>query len=185
MDSTGDVMVHYLPLLLMLSIVAVNHLITHQRTERRYALEALRLRAALSSELRALQDTYQMNLDLISRNEDHLMSVRSPVMIYRSNLGRVTSLFESELVDELVSLFARNETIEALLAAHGTSKGGLSYLLTPKSKVEGLKQMLAAGVNHIEWTRQVLDQTQERGSPTPVPAEAPPHALNVESAIAR
>src|SRR5262245_5834335 len=55
---------HFMPILMMLVMVGANHVITHIRTERRYLIEASRLCAALSSELRLLQDIYRMNLGL-------------------------------------------------------------------------------------------------------------------------
>jgi hypothetical protein len=162
MFATEGWSLHVLTIVLMTTMVGLNHLIAHHRTERRYALEANRLRSALISELGSLHDFYRMNLELIERKEDFLMSVRSPTQIYRSNLGRITSLFETSVVDDLVSVFARNELIEGLLAAHATSKGGISYQLTPKSKIDDLKKGLAEGVNHIAGMRYALGQNNRK-----------------------
>lgn len=156
MNVAGDWMLHSMPVLLMLGMVGLNHLIMHHRTERRYALEASRLRAALISELRALQEIYRMNLELIESKANYLISARSPVLVYKGNLGRLTSLFDSPVIENLVSLFARNEIIEGLLAAHAIGKGGVSYQLTPETKLHELKQMYAAGADHAAWTCNAL-----------------------------
>ena len=148
---------HFIPVLLMLGMVALNHLIVHQRTERRYAIEAARLSAALGAELRMLHDLYAKNLELLDAKAGYLMSTRSPVLVYKSNLGRLSSLFEAPIIEHLVAVFAQNERIEALLAAHSNSKGGLTYVLTADSKVDELRDMYVQTARELDWTRHALD----------------------------
>jgi hypothetical protein len=148
---------HFLPILLMLGMVALNHMIVHQRTERRYSIEAARLRAGLTAEMRVLVDLYAKNLELLETKAGYLLSTRSPVMVYRSNLGRITSLFEATVIEHLVNIFAQNERIEAVLAAHATSKGGLTYTLTADSKVDELKQMYLDTSRELDWACQALE----------------------------
>jgi hypothetical protein len=149
MFMTGDWMWHLSPVLLMLGMVTLNHLIVHHRTERRYALEAARLRSALIAELRALHKLYRTNLDLIEKKANYLLSTRTIVVVYKANLGRLTSLFEPAVIERLVSWFFENEVLEAQLAAQATSRGGISYQLTADTGVEELKRMYAAGAEDL------------------------------------
>jgi hypothetical protein len=146
----------------MLGAVALNHVIVHRRTERRYAVEAARLCAGLAAELRVLGELYETNLDLLEEKAGYLLSTRSPVVVYRSNLGRLTSLLDASIIQQLVTIFARNEQIEALLAAHATSKAGLTFQLTAESKVDALKDLYRQTARELEWTRNALEG---RGDP--------------------
>lgn len=148
---------HLLPIVLMLGMVALNHFIVHQRTERRYALEASRLRAALGAELQVLLDLYAKNLELLETKAGYLLSTRAPVIVYKGNLGRLPSLFEAPVIEHLVSVFAQNERIEALLATHANCKNGLTYVLTADSKVDELKGMYLETSRELQWTREALD----------------------------
>jgi len=157
MNITGEWMWHLLPLMLMLGMVGLNHLIVHQRAERRYELEASRLRSALVAELRALHKLYLTNLDLIESKANYVLATRSPV-IYRGNLGRFASLFESALIEHLVTLFAENELLEAHLSAQANNRAGVSYQLTPETRVEEFKQMYTAGAKDLEITCHALER---------------------------
>ncbi|HTQ82683.1 MAG TPA: hypothetical protein VMI47_05390, partial [Pseudolabrys sp.] len=64
----------FTPVFFMMGMIAINHVINNQRADRRTAAEALRLRAALAAELRALQDIYKRNLQLIEKKADHILS---------------------------------------------------------------------------------------------------------------
>jgi hypothetical protein len=154
----SDTFWHLSPFVLMFGMVALNHLITHRRVEKRYALEAFRLRVALLAELRMLKDLYIANLRLIDGKANYLLSGRSAVFVYRANLGRLTSLFGPAQIDCLVKVFARNELVESMLTAHAVCKGGLSYQLTPDTRIEEVKQMYESGVDELELTRQLLEQ---------------------------
>ncbi len=163
---TGESIWHLSPLILMLGVLALNHLIVHHRTERRYKLEAARLTGALIAELRALHKLYLINLDLIERNATYVLSSRSSSVIYRGNIGRLTSLFDVPIIERLVTLFAENEALEARLAAQATSKGGMSYQLTVDTKLEELKQMYAIGAKDLESTcDNLLRSTSAMGQP--------------------
>ena len=156
MNLTGDWTLHFIAVLLTVGILAANHLIMHRRIERRASLDASGLRVALVAELQALRDVYRMNLELIEEGATYLLSTRSPVLVYKHNLGRLPSVLEAPVIENLVSLFARNEIIESLLAAHATPKGGLSYRLTPQTRLGTLKQMYAAGLDQIVWACEAL-----------------------------
>src|SRR5262245_8100257 len=129
----GNWMWHLSPLVVMFGMVTLNHLIMHHRMERRYALEADRLRSALLAELRALHKVYMTNLELIDSKAGYVVSTRSVAAVYRGNLPRLTSLFEPPVIEPLVTWFAENEALEGKLAAQATSKGGISYQLTPET----------------------------------------------------
>src|SRR5262245_33187130 len=112
MLMAGDLMWHLFPIVLMIGMVTLNHLIMHQRMERRYALEADRLRSALLAELRALHKTYMTNLELIESKAGYVVSTRSVAAVYRGNLPRLASLFEPPVIEPLVTWFAENEALE-------------------------------------------------------------------------
>src|SRR4051812_35769383 len=156
MIIAGDWLSHWTPLFMMLGMVAINHAIMIYRAEGRLALEADRLRAALASELQMLADIYRTNIELINRKANYLLSARSPVLVYRHNLGKMTSLFDAALLERLVAHFAQNEIIEAVLAAHAQSKAGVSYQLTAETKVGELKGMYQLALADAQRMQSLL-----------------------------
>jgi hypothetical protein len=137
-------------------MVSLNHLIRHHRAERGRAIESSRLRGALISELQALHKAYCLSLELIESGANYLMSTRSVVLVYKGNLGRLTSLLEPAAIECAIAVFAENEMIEGLLAAHAAGKGGVSYRLTPDSQIEELERMYAAGREQIIKASAIL-----------------------------
>ena len=130
------------PVVLMLTIVIMNHVVIHQRNERKTASEALRFAAALAAEMRAMLDLYKMNFDLIEQKADYLLSTRSSIAIYRGNLGRLTALLERPAIERVVEVFAKNERIEAVVAAHSNLKCNLTYQFSSAdSKFDEWKKM--------------------------------------------
>jgi hypothetical protein len=166
MQFSIDSIWHISWLLMILSIMALNHVIAHHRSERKIALETQRLRAALAAELRVLHQLYHTNLDLLEKNANYVLSTRSPLLICKNNLGRLTALFETSVIEQLVTLFAHNEMLEAHVAAHTMPKAGVSFRLTPHSRPKQLSQMYTVAVRHLKETREALDQLE---SPVPSP----------------
>jgi len=164
MEISGLSTFHLFPVLFMLAVVAINHVIVYRRTEKRYAIEAERLCAGLTAELRMLRELYDQNLGLLEAKAGYLLSTRSPVVVYKSNLGRLTSLLDASIIQQLVTIFARNEQIEALLAAHATSKAGLTFQLTAESKIDALKELYQQTARELDWARMALEG---RGDPAP------------------
>jgi hypothetical protein len=144
------------PIALMLGIVIMNHFMMHRRKGRTDEAEAGKLRTALLSELRALQDIYRVNLQLIENQGRYLISTRSPIVVYKTNLGRVTTLLEHAEIEKLVSLFSRNDIIEELVSLHSNGRGAMSYRLLPRYSVDELKQMYATGIEHVAETCEEL-----------------------------
>jgi hypothetical protein len=140
----------------MLGIVIVNHIMMHRRKGQTDQVEAGKLRTALLSELRSLQDIYRVNLQLIENRGRYLISTRAPIMVYKSNLGRLTVLLEHGEIEKLVALFSRNDIIEELVSLHSNGRGAMSYRLLPKYSVDELKQMYAAGIEHVAETCEEL-----------------------------
>jgi hypothetical protein len=149
MAGPGSWIAPLFPAPLMLMVVALNHLITNQRNDRRLADETVRFRAALATELRALLDLYDTNLGLIARKADYILSTRSSVVVYKGNLGRLTLLLEPAAIAQVVRAFARNEKIEAVVPAHANFKCGLTYQFAP---AEG---------EYEEWRRMYEDAAGE------------------------
>ncbi len=77
-------------------------------------------------------------------------------MVYKTNLGRVTTLLEHGEIEKLVSLFSRNDIIEELVSLHSNGRGAMSYRLLPRYSVDELKQMYAAGIEHVAETCEEL-----------------------------
>lgn len=140
----------------MLGIVIINHIMMHRRKGQNDEAEAGKLRTALLSELRALQDIYRVNLQLIENRGRYLISTRAPLMVYKSHLGRLTVLLEHAEIEKLVTLFSRNDIIEELVSLHSNGKGAMSYRLLPRYSVDELKQMYAAGIEHVAETCEEL-----------------------------
>jgi hypothetical protein len=169
MQLPGDWIWHISWLLLILAAMAVNRAIAQQRAERRVAVEAERLRAALAAELSVLDGLYRTNMQLLEKNANYVLSTRSPLLICRSTLGRLTLLFDVPVIEQLVALFARNEMLEAHIAAYARPKAGISYRLPPsppQGKIERLSQMYAAAARDLEQTRAMLDRLE---APEPSP----------------
>ena len=132
---------HFTPVALMVSVVAMNHLMNNQRADKKLSIEASGLRSALSAELRALLAIYEKNLELIKRKADYILSTRSSVVIYRGNLGRLTTLLDASVIEQIVGIFAQNERIEAVVAAHSNFKCNITYQFSP------------ADADYDEWKR--------------------------------
>ena len=181
MNIISEWMWHLLPVMLMFGMMGLNHMVVHQRAERRNELEAGRLRRALIAELRGLHKLYLTNLDLIESKANYVLATRSPV-IYRGNLGRFASLFESALIEHLVTLFAENELLEAHLSAQANNRAGVSYQLTPETRVEELKEMYTAGVEDLKLTCEALERYDRTD---PVREVSAAHSGTVQSSSRR
>jgi hypothetical protein len=152
----------FIPVALMVSIIAMNHLITTQRADKRTEREASRLRCALAAELRAILDLYNINLRLIERRANYILSSRSSVALYRANLARIATLLEPTLVEQLVGVFARNEQVEAVLSAQTNLKGGLSYQFSAADvNFEEWKTMFEQSSRDVERVCQLLDDCKQ------------------------
>jgi len=180
-DAFGHWIAALSPVLLMLTIVILNHVVTQQRNDRKTASEASRFSAALAAEMRSMLGLYKMNLDLIEQKANYLLSTRSSIAIYRGNLGRLTTLLERPAIELVVEVFAQNERIEAVVAAHSNLKCNLTYQFSLadskfdewKRMYEEVSQSIAAACrlleteaieplsNVVPW-RLVLDQFFDR-----------------------
>jgi hypothetical protein len=143
---------------MMLTIVVMNHVITGQRNDRKSAGEATKFRAALAAELRAMLDLYEMNLDLISKKADYLLSTRSSIVVYKGNLGRLTMLLEQPAIEHVVAVFAQNERIEAVVAARSNFKCNLTYQFAPAdAHFDQWKRMYEEASQSIVRTCRLLE----------------------------
>jgi hypothetical protein len=167
MVTGGEWLWHISILALVIGMMFINRTLSGRRLERRTALEADRLRTALAAELRVLEELYRVNLDLLDKKTGYVLSTRSPLLILRGNLGRLT-LLESSVIEQLVALFAHNEMMEAHIAAVTRPRVGLSYRLTRESNVEDMSQMYATAAEDLERARATLDRL-EAARPSPIP----------------
>jgi hypothetical protein len=159
----------FVPVVLMLSIIIMNQVVVHQRNDRKTAAEASRFSAALVAELRAMLDLYKMNLDLIEQKADYLLSTRSSIVIYKGNLGRLTTLLDKSTIEHVVGVFAKNERIEAVVAAHSNFKCNLTYQFSPaETKFDERKQMYEQALQTVERACQILERPAGSASLEPV-----------------
>jgi hypothetical protein len=159
-------LMQFTPVALMMGIIAMNHLITNQRVDRKTETEASRLRCALAAELRALLGLYNNNLQLIAQKADYIMSSRSSVVLYRANLGRLPTLLEEPLIEQIVGVFAQNERIEAALSAHSNFKGGLTYQFpVADARFDDWKTMFEQASGDIERVCRLLEGRKQTSVP--------------------
>jgi hypothetical protein len=158
-DVANSWMFHLTPVLMMVGIVVINHVVAHQRLEKRTDVDASRFRAALAAELRALLDLYETNLDLLARGSDFVLSARQLTPVYKGNLGRLTTALEEDIVGRIVAVFAQNEKIEAILCAQAQPRNGSSYKITDID-TEEVKGLFAAAARNTEAACQALEVPQ-------------------------
>ena len=163
---TGNWVTPLVPVALMLSIVIANHVVTGQRNDRKTATEASRFSVALAAELRALLDVYKMNLNLIEKKAGYLLSTRSSIAIYRGNLGRLTALLEKLAIARVVEVFAKNEQIESVVAAHSNLKCNLTYQFSPTDiQFDEWKQMYEQASCSVACACQILERSASSPDP--------------------
>jgi len=148
----------FVPVVLMLSIVTMNYVVTGQRNDNRTAAEASRFSAALAAELRAMLDLYKMNLDLIEQKADYILSTRSSIVVYKGNLGRLALLLDKPAIEQVVGVFAQNERIEAVVAAHSNFKCNLTYQFSPaETKFDEWRQMYEQASSRVAFACRILE----------------------------
>jgi hypothetical protein len=155
---TGDWIWHASWLVLILGVMALNRAMAKRSRERSIALEAQKLRTGLATELRMLGELYRTNVTLLEKNANYVLSTRSPLLICRSNLGRLTELFEAAAIEHLVTLFAHNEILEAHIAAHARPKAGLSFRFPRHVQIEPFVRMYTEAAQYLERTQTALDR---------------------------
>jgi hypothetical protein len=156
----------FLPVVLMMSIIAMNHLIANQRADKKTDTEASRLCCALAAELRGLSELYNKNLQLIEQKADYILSSRSSVVLYRANLGRLAMLLEEPVIERVVRVFAQNERIEAILSAHSNFKGGLTYQFpVADAAFDEWKIMFTQASGEIEGACRLLEGRRQTSVP--------------------
>jgi hypothetical protein len=164
----------FTPVALMMSIIAINHLINNQRADKKTAAEASRLRSALAAELRAMLDLYKKNLQLIEKKADYILSTRSSVIVYRGSVGRFTVLLEDPLIEQIVGVFAQNERIEATIAARSNFKCGLTYqFAVADADFDEWKMMFTEAAANISFVCRTLEGHGRTSSPSQIPVAWP------------
>ncbi len=151
LEPFGTLLIHMSPALLMGTLLLVNLATRRQREARREAAEAGRMDAALDVELRALLDCYDENLDLIAAGSPFLVSTRSAGPVYRGSLGRVLSNLDERALSPVVAAFARQQRIEAYLAACTRPNGPHGVHVLPRqTPMQELKLRYAEGCREVE-----------------------------------
>jgi hypothetical protein len=162
-DNTTSWIIHFIPVLMMVGVLAINQTFTHQRVERRNDLEASRFRVALRAEMHALLDVYTTNLDLLARNCDYVLSARSMLVVYKGNLGRLTMLLDLAVIGQVVTAFAQNEKIESVLAvrAHPGNRPNCRIVLADMDLGE-LRRMYQAAAQDVAAACRALEGRELR-----------------------
>jgi hypothetical protein len=167
MDGATTTVIHFSPVLLMLCVVALNHAVHYRRGERKLTQEGSRLRIALRAELQALLDLYTTNIDLLRKRSDHLLSSRSSLIVYKSNIGRLPLHLDEAVLTKVINVYARNDRLEATVAVHATLKCGLAFKHAPSShEAEKLKRMYIAASRDIISVCDDLDAFASRAPTT-------------------
>jgi hypothetical protein len=166
-----DVLTHliamFLPALMMLSIVITNNIVAGQRIDKKTADESGRFVTALAAELRSMLELYQVNLALIDRKADYLLSTRTSIVIYKGNLGRLTSLLDKTAIEPVVRVFAQNERIEAVVAAHSNFKCNLTYQFPPNDdKFAEWREMYEQASVSLDSACRILEGLTESSAPS-------------------
>jgi hypothetical protein len=179
-----DVLMHvtatFLPALMMLSIVVLNHVVAGQRMEKKTADESDRFAA----ELRSMLELYHVNLGLIEQKADYLLSTRTSIVIYKGNLGRLTSLLDRAAIEPVVRVFAQNERIEAVVAAHSNFKCNLTYQFPPNDdKFASWKTMYEQALLSVDSACRVLEGLQGQAGATAPAVKAEPWRNTVDQMI--
>ena len=147
----------------MISVVLINQVTTHVRAGKRSALEACRLRGALGAELRSLQSLFAGNLNLLGREANYILSGKTSAAVYKGNLGRLTTLLDRPIIEQVVAIYAQNERIEAMLAACAKPSGGLAYRVSPgEVDLQELKVMYQEALENIAVICEALQHRGDR-----------------------
>jgi hypothetical protein len=174
--------------LMMIFICAMNLIVTHRRTESRVALDGRRLQAALVEELRLLARLYRSNLFLLEQQEMRLISTRTPLTIFRANVGRIT-LLDEQVITQLVGLHANNEHLELMVAERAKSiKGGqCTIYMFDKADigaVETFRDLFSQALASVETVVEDLE-ARSAAAELPAPASASGHGNTLVGTIGR
>jgi hypothetical protein len=107
-------------LIALLSALATRFGQFWQWLSRRRDRDNEKLATALRAELAALHELYDTNLRLIADDSGYLLSAKCFATVYRSCLARLNQL-PAAAIAPVVSVYTRNERIEALLAARAAA----------------------------------------------------------------
>ncbi len=130
---------HFSPFYLMAVLIIGAHVFRHLIGYGRLRSDARRLRAALSTNLRALRILYEDNLGVIAAGGPRLISGRHQIGLLRLHLGRLISLDESEIEAVLTASIAM-EQAETAMAIAGKAVAGVAFMVpeedVARSKIE-------------------------------------------------
>lgn len=173
---------------MMISICAMNLIVTHRRAENRSSLDARRLQAALVEELQLLAKLYRSNLDLLDRPELRLISTRIPLAIFRGNVGRIT-LLDEDVIRPVVSVHANNEHLETMVSerAKTIKNGQCTVYVFDKddgASVEHFRSPFGEGLALVENAVRYLE-TKQAISAAPAPMWQPAETKALLGTIGR
>ena len=148
-------------IIIMVSTLALNHLLNRQQADKRTRVETNRFQLALLTEMQALGNLYDDNLDLLSRGNENLLSARHLALVYKGNLGRLLTL-DASLLERVVAIYAENERIEAFMAASSKSATALSYRIAPDgSALATLRSMFTTAASNMREAQAAFDYTHQ------------------------
>jgi hypothetical protein len=110
-------LIHLTPVVMMVTILTLNHRVNGRKSQRRSSLEASRLATALSVELQSMLSHYSENLTLLAQEAPILLSGRGIGQVYRSNSARLVTALDDRVIAAVVAAYAHHERAEAMLTA--------------------------------------------------------------------
>lgn len=155
--TTGEMLFHLTPVVMMATILLINHTINGRRNRRRAGLDASRLATALSVELQSQLSHYIDNLSLLARDAPILLAARGGGQVYRSNLNRMVGLLDERLVSVVVAAYAHHERIEAMMTACTQPNSGFTLRAGAGGAYhEQLRQRFLTGCELVEAALSAL-----------------------------
>ncbi len=149
--ANGDWLFHLTPVVMMATILLINHTINGRRNRRRAGLEASRMATAVGVELQSMLNHYSDNLSLLARDAPILLSARGGGQVYRTSLPRMVGLLDERLVAMVVAAYAHHERIEALLVACSQPNSGFTLRAGAGGAYhEQLRQRFVTGCEVVE-----------------------------------
>jgi hypothetical protein len=156
-DQMG-ILAHFAPVVAMLLIVMLNRRALHRQHTNKAAVDGLRLRAALRSELQFLLEVYRRNLSVLRGNDGILLSGRPLTAVFRTNSARLIVLSEEE-IPAIVAAYGFSEAVEGLVAATMRSGPGHAHRLKATDlPLQEIERQVALGCERIAAAIAAMDR---------------------------
>ena len=170
---SSETLFHVAPVLVMATMLFINHVLNGRRTRQRNELEASRLATALCVEFQSMLQHYVDDLRLLSEGAPILLGIRGVGQVFRGNTNRLPTLLDERELAAVVAAHAHHERIEALLIACTQPNSG--FTLRPSADAayrQQLRERFMAGCEMVEAAMSALSLAW----PITTALDAPPPA---------